>query len=87
MLVVRHEEVPQAVGLGALADLDQDLRVGPAGIHRDLFVEGAQRLELVRIDVLVHERADTVAQLDDPRREVEVHAISLLGHVRPRRYY
>ena len=45
-----------------LADLDQDLRVGDAGLH--LVVERPQRLRLGRVDVLVHEGADPVAELD-----------------------
>ena len=70
--LVGHEEVPEPLRAGALADVNEDLRVGDAGLY--LVVEGAQRLHLDRIDVLVEEGADPLAQLLDPRAGLKVHA-------------
>ena len=55
MLLAGHEEIPQALGLRALAQLDEDARVGNAGA--DLVVERLKRLELDRVEVLVEERS------------------------------
>ena len=60
-LVVGQEEVPEALLAWRLrADLDQDLRIGDAGL--DLVVDRLDRLGLDRIDVLVHEGLDPLPE-------------------------
>jgi hypothetical protein len=63
VLLVGEEHVPEPLGLRALADPHEDVRIRLA--RADLLVECAQRLELDRVDVLVEERRDPLAQLLD----------------------
>ena len=74
-LVIRQEQVPEAVGLGSLAQLADDLRIGDAGAGADLVVERPHRLELHGQHLIVDERPHAVAKLDDARGQVEVHAL------------
>jgi hypothetical protein len=73
--VVWEEQVPEPLGPGALAQLDDDLRVGHARTH--LVVERLQRLALDGIDVLLHELADAVEEGGNAIRRCEVHGGSL----------
>ena len=61
--LVREEQVPEPLAAGALAQLDEDLRVRHAG--GDLAVERGERVPLDRVDVLLHEPANALEQLDD----------------------
>ena len=69
--VVRQEQVPEALGLGALAQVDQDLGVRDA--RADLLVERLDRLPLHGIDVLLHELADAIQELGDSVRRCKIH--------------
>jgi hypothetical protein len=62
-LVVRHEEVPEPLGLRALADLGELRRICDRGVDRHLVVELVQQLQLARVDVLLDERIDTASKL------------------------
>jgi hypothetical protein len=74
---VGQEQVPQALGLRALAKLHQDARVGDPGA--DLVVERPEGLLLDRIDVIGDEPADALAQRLDLRGGVEVHGGQATG--------
>ncbi len=63
VLLAGEEQVPEPIGLRALAQLDEDARVGNAGA--DLLVQRLERLELDRVHVLVEEGGDAPAQLLD----------------------
>ena len=54
-----------------LADLDEDLRIGDPGA--DLGVEPLHDLPLLRVDLLVHEVEDPLAERLDLRARLEVH--------------
>jgi hypothetical protein len=76
-VLIREEQVPEALGLRAVAQVGQDLRVGNA--RPDLGVEGVQRLHLYGVDVLVEERLDAAGQLGDSVGGCEVHGRSVTG--------
>ena len=59
--LVGEEQVPQPLGLGPLAQLDDDLRVGDA--RADLLVEGLDGLGLDGVDVLFGEGAHPLEQV------------------------
>ena len=69
--VVRQEQVPEALGLGALAQLDQDLGVGNA--RPDLGIERLDRLALDGVDVLLHELPDPVQEGGHSVGRCEIH--------------
>jgi hypothetical protein len=71
--LVGEEEVPESLGAGALADLDQHLRIGNAGA--DFLVEALGHSALVRVDVLVHEGEDALAEALDLGAGAEVHCV------------
>ena len=62
-MLVREEEVPEALGARLLAQLHDDPRVRDARTH--LLVEGAHRLRLDGVHVLLHEGAHAVEQFGD----------------------
>ena len=72
-LVAGEEQVPEAVGLGLLAELEDDRRVGDVRAGAHLVVERLHRLELDRQHLLVDERANAVAKVNDAGAEIEVH--------------
>ena len=65
--LVGHEQVPQALVAGLGADLDQDL-AGRACPGATSSSSARIASSSTGIDVLVHERANPVAQLLDPGR-------------------
>ena len=83
--LVGHEQVPEPLRPRLLADLDQDLGVGNAARH--LGVEPLHDLPLLRVDVVVHEVEDSLAQGGDLRARLEIHCgSSPRGGRAPQRY-
>ena len=64
-LLVRHEEVPEALCFGLLAQLDDGVRISLSRVARDFFVERLDELALTRVIVLVEEAVYALEQLGD----------------------
>ncbi len=64
-LLVRHEEVPEALRLRLLAQLDDRVGIGLAGVPRHLLVQRLDQLALARVVMLVEEAVHALEQRGD----------------------
>jgi hypothetical protein len=75
--LVGHEQVPQPLRLGPLAQLHEALGIGATGLDGHLLVERPEQLHFDRIDMLLVELLYAFEEALDLRRGSEVHVAAV----------